>query len=179
MLKTMSRPSFEALVGLELTIARIAGGMSVFGFGAVRAAERGGTVASFALHLQCAWRIAGTASLLTGDADAWQYVGTGNRPDDWEPSFGQSLQASQIEKLLGARLGDQRAFYYASGVSVVETQFERTTGDVVIDLSSGHRLSVFPNGSSGEQWRLFSPGEDAPHLVFESPDYLSRLPPTP
>ena len=166
----MSLPSFESLVGLELTIARITGGMSVFGFGPVRSAARGGTVALFALHLQCAWRIAGTAAVLTGDADVWQYVGTDDRPDDWEPSSGQSLQASQIDTLLGVRLGNAKSFYYASGVSVIETRFEPTTGDVVIDLSSGHRLSVFPNGSRGEQWRLFSHGEDAPHLVFEFPD---------
>jgi hypothetical protein len=164
-------PRLESLVGLELSIARITGDMTVLGFGPVRTTARGGTVGTFALHLQCAWRIASNASILTGDTDVWEYAGTGDRPENWEPSFGLSLQSRQMDKLLGARLGTSKAFYYASGVSVVECQFEQTTGDIAIDLSSGHRLSVFPNGSRGEQWRFFSTeGEGSPHLVFEFAD---------
>jgi hypothetical protein len=35
-----------------------------------------------------------------------------------------------------------------------------------IDLSGGYRLTLFPAGSTGEDWRLLNPtDEDAPHFV--------------
>lgn len=166
----MPSSRFSDLVGLELTIARVTGDMAVFGFGPVRPTARGGTVGSLALHLQCAWRIASGLGVLTGNADMWTYAGAGARPEIWEPAFGNSLMARRLDTLLGTRLGAAKAYYYASGVHVTEAHFEQTTGDVVIELSSRHRLSVLPKGSSGEQWRLFLPGDDTWHLEFAFPD---------
>ena len=38
-------------------------------------------------------------------------------------------------------------------------------GGAEIDLSDGCRLTLFPAGTVGEDWRLFRPGDDAPHFV--------------
>jgi hypothetical protein len=40
-------------------------------------------------------------------------------------------------------------------------------GGIEIHLSGGYRLEVFPDGRTGEQWRLFKRGTEAPHVVVE------------
>lgn len=107
--------------------------------------------------------------MVTGDADLWEYVGAGERPDDWEPVQSDSLQTQRLDELLGSRLGEAKAYYYASEISVTEAVFDPAAGDLSLHLSDGCRLSVFPNASRGEQWRLFSPGQHGPHFVFELP----------
>jgi len=170
----MPAPSFSDLIGLELTFARLAADMRLFGFGPVRerTSFRGELVyvAAFSLHLQCAWRLANVDGVVTGSHDLWTYVGPGDKPEDWEPVRGDSLQTNRLESLLGSPLGTGRSLYYASGVQVTDASSDARTGDFSIGLSSGHRLEGYPCGSAGEQWRLFSPGADDPHLVFEFTD---------
>ena len=38
-------------------------------------------------------------------------------------------------------------------------------GGAELDLSRGCRLTLFPAGSAGEDWRLFRPGDDSSHVV--------------
>lgn len=38
-------------------------------------------------------------------------------------------------------------------------------GGAEIHFSDGSRLTIFPDGSDGEQWRLLPSDEDAPHFV--------------
>jgi hypothetical protein len=162
-------PNVADLAGLELTIARLAADMRVFGFGPVRPHPSGkGTVATYALHLQCAWRITQEDRLLTGDGDLWSFVGPGEAPEGWNPWQGGSLQTAQLDEMLGPRVGTDTAFYYSSGILVNWAHSDPRQGDVAIVMSSGHVLSVFPNRREGEHWRLFMPGRDEEHNVFET-----------
>jgi hypothetical protein len=166
---TGTTPDVTDLAGLELTIARLAADMRVFGFGPVVPHPNGrGTIATYALHVQCAWRITQDDRIVTGDGDLYNYVGPGQEPDGWEPSQGGSIQTAQLDAMLGLRHGAEMAFHYSSGIVVNWAYADRRRGDITIKLSSGHMLSVFPNQQQGEHWRLFKPGSDQEHRVFET-----------
>ncbi len=61
----------KPLVGLQLSFARRAADMRNFGFGKIRAVKNG-TVADYALHIQCPWRIESTEGIVTGRLDLWE-----------------------------------------------------------------------------------------------------------
>ena len=159
-------PRIPELLGLELTIARLAGNMRNFGFGAIRPAPKGGTIGDFALHIQCPWRIDGPDGIYTGGEDLYVYAGGEQQPENWSYEAGNSLQTARLDSLLGPRIGSKRAYYYASGIKVVETDFDEVNGDLFIAFSSGHQLRVFPQSAETEQWRLLRPSDESPHLVF-------------
>lgn len=61
----------QKLVGLDLAATARAANLRGFHFGELRR-YRDRTVGEFALHVQCAWRIDGPDSALTGRSDLWQ-----------------------------------------------------------------------------------------------------------
>jgi acyl dehydratase len=42
-------------------------------------------------------------------------------------------------------------------------------GDLELSLTGGHTLRLFPTQATEEAWRLFRPGEQAPHFVAPVP----------
>jgi hypothetical protein len=84
--EAMERNVFHVLVGLRLSIIRRAADMLGLHFGAIRIHPSGtGTVADYALHVQCPWRLDGPNGTVTGRDDLWEYAGPGQRPPNWSP----------------------------------------------------------------------------------------------
>ena len=74
--------------------------------------------------------------------------------------------------IAGVMQFDERKVAYlrrdANETVLVLANLSRSLQPAEIDLSGGYRLTLFPAGSTGEDWRLFRPSEgeeDTPHFV--------------
>jgi hypothetical protein len=161
--------ALRKLVGLELTATARSADLRGFHFGELRP-YRDRTVGEFALHLQCAWRIEGPGGVLTGRSDLWQPALDlwGADLERWDYEQDGNLQDKRIAEWLGHRDPRPRVRPEAGSGPVVLAARATPCGGAEIDFSGGCRLTLFPAGSAGEDWRLFRPGdgdEDAPHFV--------------
>ena len=160
----MQRNAFDVLIGLRLSIVRRAADMLVVHFGDIRPSG-GGTVGSYALHVQCPWRLDGPHGIVTGRDDLWDYAGPGERPPRWSYDDGHSLQDKRFATLF-ARDEATRSWVNENDRLVVTAAEQSQRGDVKIELSEGYAIQVFPAGSRGEAWRFFAPDSGDDHLIF-------------
>jgi hypothetical protein len=163
-MKAAVEEALAPLVGLPLW----AGGRSLdlewFQFGArktvkgFRSVEK--EVGEFAIHTQCAWRIAGPQGIIVASGDRLKPRGNPeNVPDDFDPNEP------------GATLCDERmdAFFTQQGEEslVVERVIVGEWGDFSLGLKGGFTLSVFPDDAQAEEhWRVFRPYDDSRHFVL-------------
>lgn len=147
--------ALNRLVGLPLRIARDAGSMKNFQFGAIQPDPSGeGTIADFALHVQCPWRFVTTTDILTGSADYYEpAVEAGN------------LQQARMQQLFQTYDAETRSLINEKDSLIVVSVKADCFGGLDLELSGGVRLQVFPDGVGNENWRFFSPGNDEPHFV--------------
>ena len=175
----MQGNAFDVLIGLRLSIVRRAADMLVLHFGVIRPHPSGeGTVADYALHVQCPWRLDGPQGTVTGSGDLWVYAGPGERPPDWSYEDGFSLQDRKFATVF-ARDEKTRSWVNASDRFVVIAAKQTNRGDVTLELANGYAILLFPASGQHEAWRLFASGSDR-HLVFptEERDYaISRRKP--
>jgi hypothetical protein len=140
--------------------------MRVLHFGTIRPALKSdlpsrknkprGSIGDFALHIQCPWRIESDNRILTGRSDLWEPV---DRPEgssyvDWDYEIDGNLQDQLIAQ-----------FISNNDNLLVETISVQPNCSFTLAFRCGYRLVVFPSGSIGEDWRLFRPDSDEPHLV--------------
>lgn len=156
------------LVGLRLTIARRAADMRGFHFGPVRRIQRG-TAGTYALHIQCPWRIEGPRGIITGRADLWKpAVRTRNFDwDAWDYEKGLNLQDKRVGRFMGGYDPATRSYVNTADRLRVESVRGEECGGAVIGLSGGYRVVLFPAGGRGEDWRLFDTRKRTPHFVVE------------
>jgi hypothetical protein len=159
------RRSLDELIGLRLSIVRKAADMLGLHFGDVRPHHSGrGTVGAYTLHIQCPWRIDGPKGTITGSDDRWEYAGPGEPPPNWLHEDGPNLQDERLDGLFGecrAKIGwvnDDNKF-------VVSSVRQGLQGDLALEFSDGHSISIFPASGEREAWRFFAP-DDEHHLVF-------------
>lgn len=146
--------ALSRIVGLPLSAARRAADMRTFQFGKLRPVERG-TVGDFALHVQCPWRIEGPEGIVTGHSDLWESAESDAPFDEnWDYEKSPNLQDAQL------------AEWMAQTQLLVESVDADEFGGAAISLGHGFVLRLFPAGARGEDWRLFRPKTDAPHLVI-------------
>jgi hypothetical protein len=103
-------------------------------------AIRGGAreLGEYALHVQCAWRI----SCAQGIASA----------SDLTPE---------------SRIGESLSVFVSSYcTALVQSIDADERGGFSIRLAGGCIVQVLPEGEAEEQWRLFSPGREGPHVVL-------------
>jgi hypothetical protein len=153
------------LLGERLTIARRAASMRGFHFGDIVEHDDGST-GVFALHLQCPWRIDGPDGTVTGSDDLWVHAAMSKPPDEWSYEDGDSLQDRRLAELLGTYDARTRSWVNAAERLVVTSVDGSDHGDVVIVLTGGYTLRVFPARSRDESWRLFRPRVEDAHVVF-------------
>jgi hypothetical protein len=167
----------EPLVGLVLSIARRAADMRVLHFGAIQQVE-GGTVGQYALHIQCPWRLDGPVGVITGSEDLWESA-LGDTPPNWNYEDSPSLQDSRLAEVLRGYDTDTKSHVNTSGLLEVERIEASVAGDATIYLSGGYRLVLFPCGTRGEAWRIFSPeAAEGIHFVVEGEDvHAPKSPP--
>jgi hypothetical protein len=146
------------IIGLPLTAVRRAADMRTFQFGTLRPVGRG-SVGEFALHVQCPWRIEGPDGIVTGRLDLWEPVDD-NAPSDenWDYEKSPNLQDARLEGWLAVN----------ESSLVVKNVDADEFGGAAIGFRQGSVLRLFPAGTRGEDWRLFRPKTDAPHLVISA-----------
>lgn len=167
-IQALVQSHLQALIGLQLTIMRDAANMKGIHFGPVRPHPSGrGTGGTYALHIQCAWRILSENGLVTGSGDRFADPEEGRRFNEEDTRSG-SLQRVRIYDLLKGYDEITRSHVNATGHLFCIGLTVDAVGGVDLALSDAYRLQVFPDGMHGEDWRFFEPGHDGPHLVFES-----------
>jgi len=152
----------RSLIGLQLSLARRAADLRGFHFGEMRPARRGNRGA-FVLHIQCPWRLEHTGRIYTGSSDLWEPSSNCPEIEDWTYEHG-NLQDERLAALLGDRDPETKSIMNTSGMLVVEAASGTVAGGVCLELSGGYRLAAFPDGSSGEMWRLLG-HQVTEHLV--------------
>ncbi|MCP4410329.1 MAG: hypothetical protein GY807_21800 [Gammaproteobacteria bacterium] len=161
----------EVLIGLPLLKIRRAADMLMMHFGSPRLVEdrRGKqkTVGEWALHVQTNWRIIRDSQILFGQAD-------------------MLYRASDLEWRDDDVLGGSRFDERAKALNGALPESETIVQDVTCDIFGGLRLTfrdglafeVFPDMSSDfpdyELWRLFGPGREDQHYVFEATGVLTE-----
>jgi hypothetical protein len=153
------RKAFSPVIGLKLSIARNAGNMKVFHFGEVRPHPRGGTMGSFAFHVQCPWRIVGEESILTGSQDYYEPADSDARSEESQSMA--NLQEKHLLELFQGYDSETKSCKNITDLLVVESVEADIFGGLDIRLSGGYRLQLFPvnanDSSTYEEWRLFEP----------------------
>jgi hypothetical protein len=142
--------------------------MRVLHFGHVTVEESGNrSYGEFALHIQCPWRLEGPAGILTGRSDLWAPAEQSEDIDwdSWDYDKDPNLQDRRVGELLGGYDAKTRSFVNDPECLVVEDVEADDFGGVVISLSGGYRLVIFPAGSTGEDWRLLKPHSEQEHFV--------------
>ncbi len=153
----------RVLLGLPFWGAGRAADLESFQFGPRQMAtnRRGQTreVGSFALHVQCAWRIVAQAGIVVASRD--RYYPTGD-PERDVPDFAWDRP--------GANRCDERIAHFfarhAETPLLVEGVSVDAVGGLILTLSDGHALDIFPDDSLPEEhWRFFAHNTDQAHLV--------------
>ena len=121
------------------------------------------TTGEYALHMQCPWRVSGSAGVLAGSSDI--YVPAD--PDIDESDFRWDKPGGALGD---ERLGRWMAAYATAPLVVRAVEVDRC-GGFVLRLPHDFAFEAFPNATSAphdlrEQWRLLRPGQDAPHIVL-------------
>lgn len=166
--KTQIARLLERLIGLPLAIARDAGNMKNFQFGAVRPHPSGrGAVGQYALHIQCPWRLVGSEGIVTGSTDYYEPAEEDQEVDLKDVQAG-NRQRKHLTGLLGGYDSNTRSLVNNSDRFVVEGVLVDDCNGLDLTLSGGFHLQIFPCGSIGEDWRFFAPGTDDDHVVVDA-----------
>jgi hypothetical protein len=171
--------AFAPVYGMKLSIARNAGSMKNFQFGNIVAHPSSkGTIGQYALHIQCpwrvvvaqcAWRVPTKNLIVAGSGDWWEPAERSENFDwdDWNHNRQTpSLQQKALAELFQEYDEATKSWINISDQLVVQQVESDDYGGLNIHLSGGYRLQAFPDGASGEHWRLFEPSTEAPHLVM-------------
>jgi len=153
----------SVLAGLEVSGVNRVADMLTLQFGPLvpRVSRRGITklLGTWALHIQCPWRIECAGTIYVGKSDLCE----------------QGSESNEIVKLADDRIkvlfdGASRAVGATSsgggGIVVLDVRGDEF-GGVWITLSEKFRLVIFPDGTTSEAWRFFSSASDEKHLVVE------------
>lgn len=161
------RGRLSVLIGLRLSIARRAADLRNFQFGRVRKVP-GGSIGEYALHVQCPWRLEGSRGIVTGRADLWEPADAGQEIDwgSWDYENNKNLQDRRLSELLRGYDDATRSAVNETEEFVVEAVDADDCGGVVVTMSGGYRLLLFPAGTRGEDWRFFRPETEEDHFVI-------------
>ncbi|WP_147426660.1 hypothetical protein [Trinickia fusca] len=140
----------SALDGLALSGVHHAAGTLTLQFGPLRSiVSRNDTekkVGTWALHVQCPWTIGRDGQTIAQQSDL---------------CTSDAAAKDAIKRMREAAGG-------AHPVSVIACYASsQNPGGASIVFSGGLMLKMSPTGEEGEDWRLFSPGSDAPHFVID------------
>jgi hypothetical protein len=118
-------------------------------------------VGRYALHIQCAWRLLADHQIIVGSRDRFTPRGNPDEvPDDFDCNQPQAtLWDERMAELLGR---------HAAKPLVVTAVSTGDCGAFGLAFTEAHALEVFPDDSTGEQWRSIDnlPGRDPEHYVF-------------
>ena len=155
----------QPLIGVPLWGAGRAADMETFQFGPRHPVtdRRGQTreVGTYALHVQCAWRIVGPNGIVVASRDRYD-PSEASGLDVADPDFEWDRSGANLCDERRARFFDE---HRAEPLPVEEVRAD-DVGSVALILGDGYRLEVFPDDSrDGEHWRFFQPHTDGDHVV--------------
>src|ERR1700733_3745971 len=163
------RMIFERLGGRRLSIVKNAGNILLFGFGEHLEVDTEHTSPEFGLHVQCPWRIENTEQgrIVTGSSDFY-VPAPDNHDETWKPTNGSgSLQKYRMLELLHGANSPIRSNRNTSGQLRVASAELLPYFGLSINLSPSYLLSVFPDGTADEGWRLIDSGPPSTHYVLK------------
>jgi hypothetical protein len=162
-MRVLIEEASHPLIGLSLWTSRRAADLQGFHFGEQRTVvDRSGeesVVGTFALHVQCAWRIRDKDRILVGSGDL--SIAAGNDPD-LDPDFDWDHQGAnrRDERIADLFSPDADTRFVVRAVEADEV------GGIRIAFGDDLVLEVFPNNTyTDEYWRLFQPSTEADHFV--------------
>ncbi len=160
------RAHLKPLVGLKLSRTSRVADMRCFHFGELHEVEQG-AVGQYALHVQCPWRIEGTEGVVVGRSDLLEPADESAEidPDTWDCDENGNLQDELIDTFMQGYDPQTGSFADDMDMLVVEAVLGDACGGAVLTLSGGLRLTIFPDGTRGEDWRIFRPGTDERHFI--------------
>lgn len=152
--------AFSPVIGLKLSAARNAGSMKVFHFGHLRPHPKGGTMGSYALHIQCPWRLTTPQKSVPGSSDYWYPADPDLEDKGWKPdAIEPSLQEKRILAVLLGYDPDTKSCVNITDLLVVESVKADAFGGVELRMSGGYCLQIFPvttdEDRDAEDWRFF------------------------
>lgn len=151
------------LVGTALWTCRRTADLASFHFGRKEQTRtfRGelAQVGQYAVHVQCAWRIARKEKVVVGSGDLYypRELTLERTPNNFDWASGPN----RCDELLRLLFEDEKRQFIVSEVGV------GAAGALHISMDGDLSLDVLPNTSmNDEYWRLFKPNsEDAPFVV--------------
>lgn len=162
-LKARIENATAALVGKPLWKCTRAADLASFQFGA-RSKVPGfqntmKEVGEFALHVQCAWRIARGDRIIAGSRDLY-YPADFAEGNEVPPDFDWDRDPNRRDKQLQLLFANETLEFPVLSVEV------GAGASLHLSLSGDLSLDILPYDSLlGEHWRLFDPQTDGPHFV--------------
>jgi len=119
---------------------------------------------SFALHLQCPWRMVDTVNKKILFTAYDMYLP--NSSTEWTEDFDWDIQGIN-------RYDEQAKKWFGDNKNIIVEEIELDElGDLKIILSNHYNIEVFVNKSNEtECWRFFEPGKDKEHFVMTGKGY--------
>ncbi len=153
----IAKNTFEKLrelIGLPLSDSHRAADMRTFQIGPITKIGKKVT-GTFALHIQCAWRLENVDGIVTGRDDLYSPPEETEDFDfdNWDWDCNETLQDKLITMFL-------------STSPIIEDVKTDEYGGAVIRMSNGYNLVLFPASSNDEDWRLFRPNTEGTHFVI-------------
>ena len=121
---------------------------------------------TYALHLQCPWRVIFEDQVIFGDGD--KFYPRSDHPD--ESSFDwRRPPTSRLDEKMKIHLSKK-----TSKKPKVDKISVGNAGAFTLILNNTYRLEVFPHDSREECWRLFKPDMGSPHFVVNGSVAVER-----
>lgn len=114
-------------------------------------------VGTWALHVDCPWRITGVDGVITGSGDYWEppELGENGRDENFDAYKDRTRFDVQIQSFVSEFRGE-----------CVKNIAVDSAGGFRLSIGRWNSLEVFPvNSLDIECWRLFQPGNSTDHFV--------------
>ena len=160
----VAKSALERLLGRKLVVASHAGSLRGFLFQDLEPGAK--DPRQHSLHIMCSWRIDDPDQAITGSGD-WYEPAAMDEPvsDDWDPSYGGSLQEMKLRELFRDPDLSRRTIANNTGLLIAEGVDVTAWGDFTLRLSGQFAIRVFRNSSRDELWRVFVKDDLASHFV--------------
>jgi hypothetical protein len=158
--------ALEPLRGLRLSTVSRAVEILTLGFGELQMVGRHERP-EYALHVAAPWRLDHVQTgTVTGRADLWQPV-EGERPRGWRWDQNPTLRDHLLGHLFPRNEARRRLENHSDDFRVREIG-ATAAGDVSLRFAGPYELRIVPDSTRIEAWRVFRPGIDDRHFVFEA-----------